>query len=129
MRCVRFCVFLVCALGFNVKTADAFMEKVGKESIDAAASRLQSMGDHLVQEIFDNGDKLIDEIFNKASNERKSTVAQIGSEFHYATNNLTAQFGSEVRGTISHASTELQNNLAVLLAYPGQQAGREPLLP
>lgn len=118
----RIVVAMVCCLALictSLEPANAFMEKVGKETADGALEKLKAMGDHFVSEIFDNGNRLIDRLMNEASNERKSAVAQVGSEFHYAVESLTAKFGREVNGNISHASTELQNNLAVLLAWTG----------
>jgi hypothetical protein len=111
--------FILIANYADLRPANAFMEKVGQDSINQALDRLQSMQNKLVQDIFDDGNKLIEKLINDASNERKSAIIQMGSEFHYAVTGLTNQFGSEIRKTASEASAELKNNLAVLLAWTG----------
>ena len=100
----------------EARPAKAFMEKVGKESVDHALDQLKSMQDQLVSSVFDKANKTIDNLISQASTERKSALIQAGSELQYAIASLTAQFGSETKGTISRANAELQNDLAVLIA-------------
>src|SRR5947209_6387368 len=100
-----------------VQAANAFMENVGKQSIETALDRLKGMQDKLVKDLLDDGNQLIDNMMRKVSDERKATVVQVGSEFKYVVDNLSAKYGSEMRGTIGAASTELRSNLAVIAAW------------
>ena len=97
----------------------AFMENVGKGTVDSALAQLNTMGDKFISEIIQGGHDIINDMANKASNERKGAVAQVGSEFDYAIDEMNDQFGSQMKGTVRQASDELKNNLAVILAWTG----------
>ena len=54
----------------------------------SALDKLNTLGDKLVGEIIQGGHDLINDMATKASAERKGAVAQVGSEFDYAIDEL-----------------------------------------